>query len=143
MGISLREKISLLPLSQQKEIEERSIELIAEEKTRQQLRQLLKITQELNGQSLLEGLNHVYPIKQYVSFGLIDFARPKFIDPQMIAHEPSSDEKIIKYCPDFSKDNFLFSRKESRMGVPSFTGYFYEQTRLLRNDPLPISSVYP
>jgi hypothetical protein len=53
MGISLREKISLLPLSQQKEISMRSQKLIAEEKTRQLLRQLLKITQELNGQFLL------------------------------------------------------------------------------------------
>jgi hypothetical protein len=55
MGISLREKIKQLPLHQQKKIEERSEQLIAEEKTRQQLRQLLKIIQELNGQFIFGG----------------------------------------------------------------------------------------
>lgn len=82
MGISLREKIKQLPLSQQKEIEERSQQLIAEERTRQQLRQLFKITQELNGQFLIEGLNNVYP-------------NLKFICLYEIRHEPNHDEKII------------------------------------------------
>ncbi len=36
MGTTLREKIKQLPLEQQKEIKERSAELIAEEMTRQQ-----------------------------------------------------------------------------------------------------------
>jgi DNA polymerase/3'-5' exonuclease PolX len=75
MGISLREKISLLPLSQQKEIEERSAELIVEEKTRQQLRQLFKITQELNGQFLLLGINNVHPIKKYSIVGSFELVR--------------------------------------------------------------------
>ncbi len=82
MGISLREKIKQLPLSQQKEIEERSQQLIAEEKTRQQLRQLFKITQELNGQFLLGGINNVYP-------------NLKLIYLYEIRHEPNHDDKII------------------------------------------------
>ncbi len=127
MGISLREKIKQLPLSQQQKIKERSQELIAEEKTRQQVRQLLKITQELNGKFIILGLNNAYPIEQYANIGLIEFARLKFIDPQIIPHSPHRDEKIIKYCPDFGKDNFLFPRKEPRMGVPFFTGYLYEK----------------
>ncbi len=49
MGISLREKIKQLPEEQQQQIKERSAELIAEENKRQQLRQLLKIAQEQNG----------------------------------------------------------------------------------------------
>ncbi|PAX52946.1 hypothetical protein [Brunnivagina elsteri] len=52
MGISLREKIKQLPEEQQQQIAERSAELIAEEKKRQQLRQLLKIAQEQNGDFL-------------------------------------------------------------------------------------------
>jgi hypothetical protein len=75
MGISLREKIKQLPLSQQKEIEERSRELIAEEKTRQQLRQLFKITSELNGQFLQLGINNVHPIKKYPIVGSVEQAR--------------------------------------------------------------------
>jgi|GEM_PF-7002032 hypothetical protein len=88
MGISLREKIKQLPLSQQKEIEERSKELIAEEKTRQQLRQLFKITSELNGQFLLGGRGDVYP-KKYAEVGFTEFAYLNFIDrPRSIKIEP-------------------------------------------------------
>ncbi|MBD2776880.1 XRE family transcriptional regulator [Iningainema tapete] len=46
MGIPLREIIKQLPLEEQKEIEKRSAELLAEEMTRQQLKQALKLTQE-------------------------------------------------------------------------------------------------
>jgi NADH:ubiquinone oxidoreductase subunit E len=56
MGISLREKIKQLPEEQQQQIAERSAELIAEEKKRQQLRQLLKIAQEQNGDFLQKAL---------------------------------------------------------------------------------------
>jgi hypothetical protein len=91
MGISLREKIKQLPPEQQKEISLRSQELIAEERTRQQLRQLFKITQDLNGQFVLEGLNNVYP-------------NLKFISPHEIRREPNHDEKIIsvsKFSPHY------------------------------------------
>jgi hypothetical protein len=91
MGISLREKIKQLPLHQQKKIEERSKQLIAEEKTRQQLRQLLKIIQELNGQFLFGGLNNVYPIKKYAEVGFTELAYLKFIDPQKIKTESDRD----------------------------------------------------
>ncbi|MBW4603087.1 MAG: hypothetical protein KME29_26895 [Calothrix sp. FI2-JRJ7] len=80
MGISLREKIQQLPLSQQKEISMRSEQLIAEEKTRHQLRQLFKITQELNGQFLLGGSGHVYPIKKHAEVGFTELNYLKFTD---------------------------------------------------------------
>lgn len=82
MGISLREKIKQLPPEQQKEISLRSQELIAEERTRQQLRQLFKITQELNGEFPIGGLNNVYP-------------NLKFIYLYEIQREPNHDKKII------------------------------------------------
>ncbi|NJL63270.1 MAG: hypothetical protein HC903_17405 [Methylacidiphilales bacterium] len=63
MGISLREKIKQLPEEQQQQIAERSAELIAEEKKRQQLRQLLKIAQEQNGDFLQIALIDTLSIK--------------------------------------------------------------------------------
>ncbi len=46
MGITLREKLKKLPLERRQKIEEEAAILIAEEMTRQQLRQALKLTQE-------------------------------------------------------------------------------------------------
>ncbi|MBD2773587.1 helix-turn-helix domain-containing protein [Iningainema tapete] len=46
MGTTLREKLKQLPPERRKKIEEESAFLIAEEMTRQQLRQALKLTQE-------------------------------------------------------------------------------------------------
>lgn len=67
MGISFREKIKQLPIEQQQEIEERSKQLIAEETKRQQLRQLLKITQEQNGQFLQTGLDNACKGQKYAN----------------------------------------------------------------------------
>jgi hypothetical protein len=52
MGKTVREKLKEFPPERQKKIRERSAELISEELTRQQLRQLFKITQEQMGQML-------------------------------------------------------------------------------------------
>jgi polyhydroxyalkanoate synthesis regulator protein len=52
MGKTVREKLKEFPPERQKKIRERSAELISEELTRQQLRQLFKITQEQMGQIL-------------------------------------------------------------------------------------------
>lgn len=87
MGISLREKIKQLPIEQQKEISMRSEQLIAEEKTRSSLRQLFKITQELNGQFLLGGSGNVYPVKKNTSVGFTELAYLNFTDQEKIKIE--------------------------------------------------------
>lgn len=46
MAITLKEKLSRLPKQRQKKVENRCAELVADEMTRQQLREALKLTQE-------------------------------------------------------------------------------------------------
>jgi hypothetical protein len=104
MGISLKEKIKQLPPLQQKEISVRSQELIAEERTRQQLRQLFKITQDLNGQFVVEGLNNVYP-------------NLKFISPHEIRHDPNHDEKIISVLEYNGNLNYLYLKTDLKKTI--------------------------
>lgn len=52
MARSLKEKLSQLPPERRQKIEQRTSELVAEEMTRQQLREALKLTQEQMAQIL-------------------------------------------------------------------------------------------
>lgn len=64
MGITIREKIRHLPSEEQKEIERRSAELLAEEKIRRQLRQALKLTQEQLAKNLQIDLGNISQLEQ-------------------------------------------------------------------------------
>lgn len=64
MTKTLREKLKKLPLERQKKIEARSAELIAEEMTRQELRQSLKLTQAQIAQRLQIDQGNVSRIEQ-------------------------------------------------------------------------------
>ncbi|MBP5977735.1 XRE family transcriptional regulator [Brasilonema sp. CT11] len=65
MGKSIKEKLKEFSPERQKKIAERANELIAEEMTRQQLRQLFKITQEQMGQILNIEQGNVSRIEQH------------------------------------------------------------------------------
>ncbi len=64
MGIPLREIIKQFSLEEQKEIEKRSAELLAEEMTRQQLRQARKLTQEQIADLLQIDQGNVFRLEQ-------------------------------------------------------------------------------
>ena len=64
MGTTLKGKLERLPQERRKRVEERAAQLIAEEMTRQQLRQALKLTQERVAQLLEIDQGNVSRIEQ-------------------------------------------------------------------------------
>lgn len=112
MATTLKEKLKKLPLDRQKKIEARSVELIAEEMTKQELRQSLKFTQAQIAQILQIDQGNVSRIEQRTDLMLSTLRKyiealggelqlvVRFPDDQVIALKEAFDyEEVEEDCP--------------------------------------------